>query len=214
MRAPQHTGAWNWDLEEHFAPGLGSALTTAARMVEVLREHGLMHRAEGLRWGWFTKGIGGLGITTEFSLLNRTLDDKDLPRRILGCRPEEFPEAEILGIFVLGRGTYIDASGREHSEDGLVGLIMHPAEDGLSAVLEVYHDVWADYDFFGRPHPQVYGHNAPRLSAALRDLDALLGVPADPGESTYFGVTEGYGLARTEPDELIDGLGLDRSDKL
>jgi hypothetical protein len=33
------------------------------------------------------------------------------------------------------------------------------------------------------------------LSAALRDLEELLGAPAVPGDATYFGKAEGYGLA-------------------
>lgn len=214
LRAPERVGAWRWDLEDRAEPGLVSALRTAARMSDVLRKHGLMHAAERLRWGWFAEGVGGLGITTELSLFNSSLDDEDLPRRVLGCRPEAFPTAEILGIFVLGRGSYLDAAGRERSEDGLVELIVHPVDDGLSATLGVYHDIWDDYDFSGRPHPEVHERNAPRFAAALRDIDELLGVPADAEDSTYFGMAEGRGLERTDPDDLVDGLALDRSDRL
>jgi hypothetical protein len=55
----------------------------------------------------------------------------------------------------------------------------------------------------------VYEHNAPRLAAALRRLDDVLGVAAEPGEPTYFGVAEGYGI---KAPDIIDGLGPDLTD--
>lgn len=102
------------------------------------------------------------------------------------------------GILVLGSGAWIDASGTGHNEYRLVELIVAPDEIGPLAELSVYHDVWARCDFRGEPHPAVHAHNAPRLASALRALDQLLGVAAEPGEPTYYGQAEGYGLrART-----------------
>ncbi|WP_234320889.1 hypothetical protein [Streptomyces katrae] len=84
--------------------------------------------------------------------------------------------------------------------------MVSPDEIGPWAELSVYHDVWGPCDFRGQPHPTVRARNAPRLAAALRELDALLGVGAEPGEPTHFGQAEGHGL---KAPDLIDGRGPD-----
>ncbi|MEU8462797.1 hypothetical protein [Streptomyces sp. NPDC029003] len=73
-------------------------------------------------------------------------------------------------------------------------MLVSPDSIGPSAALSVYHDVWGTCDFRGTPHPAVYARNAPRLAAALRELDTLLGVEAKPGEPTYFGMSKAYGV--------------------
>ncbi|WP_327679265.1 hypothetical protein [Kitasatospora sp. NBC_00458] len=113
-------------------------------------------------------------------------------------------------ILVLGNGVWLDADGNRRNEYRLVELMVSPDEIGSPyAELSVHHDVWGRCDFRGRPHPAVHANNAPRLAAALRELDDLLGVEAEPGERTYFGKAEGHGL---EDPDLIDGLGPDLTD--
>ncbi|MFH9014095.1 hypothetical protein ACH4C6_22275 [Streptomyces sp. NPDC017943] len=90
-------------------------------------------------------------------------------------------------------------------------VLVSPEHLGLSAEISVFHDVWGPFDFRGDPHPAVYQQNAPRLAAALRDLEALLGVPPEPGESTGFGKAVGYGV--DEPI-VLDGRGPDLTDRL
>ncbi|MET9417746.1 hypothetical protein ABZY03_26870 [Streptomyces klenkii] len=197
-----------WDLEEFAPPGLESALATAARMVEVLRGQELLEPGS-LKWSWFVFGVGGIGVNTELSLLGRALDDEDLSGHILRCRPEGFPDAEVGDIFVSGTGVWLDARGQRHKEHGLVELSVSPDAIGLSAEVAVYHDIWGDFDFSGRPHPEVKERNAPRLAAALQALDSMLAVPAEPGEQTYFGRAEGHGL---QVPDVIDGLGPDLTD--
>ncbi|MFK8848147.1 hypothetical protein [Streptomyces sp. Ac-502] len=57
----------------------------------------------------------------------------------------------------------------------------------------------------------MHAHNAPRLAAALRGLESLLGIEAEPGEPTYFGTSEKYGI---KGPDIIDGLGPDLTDLL
>ncbi|MFJ4813837.1 hypothetical protein [Streptomyces longwoodensis] len=75
----------------------------------------------------------------------------------------------------------------------------------------MFHDIWGPFDFRGSPHPEVHRYNAPRLAAALGELDALLGVPAEPGGAMYFGAAVGRGVM--EPD-VVDGRGPDLTDRL
>ncbi|MEV4433432.1 hypothetical protein [Streptomyces sp. NPDC049585] len=210
IRAPRECGSWWWEFDDVAIPGLEATLATAARMVEVLENHGLL-KAQKLEYGWYVEGVGGIGLTTTLPL-TVPLGDPALAERIRQSRPVGFPEAQVADIRVLGVGTWIDAQGRERREQGLVDLEMTPDPDSIAAELTVHHDIWKLFDFSGRPHPELQQRNAPRLAAALQELDAVLGEAATPGEATYFGVAEGYGIAT--PDLSSDGLGPDLTDKL
>lgn len=78
--------------------------------------------------------------------------------------------------------------------------------------LSVHHDIWAENDFFGRPHPEVHRNNAPRLAQALRDLEATLEEETEAGEPTYFGTAFNYGVEAPRGG-AADG-GLDVTDRL
>ncbi|GGO89368.1 hypothetical protein GCM10012280_32340 [Wenjunlia tyrosinilytica] len=210
MRAPRECGSWSWDLDGIASPGLASALAVAARMAEVLAKHSLLVPST-IEYGWYIPGGGGIGITTTLCLSTQ-LGDPELVDGVLQSRPVGFQTAEVDDIRVLGSGLWVDADGQQHRESGLLELEVSPVPIGLTAEVAVFHDIWTWYDFSGRPHPEVQRRNAPRLAAALRALDSLLGTKAEPGEPTYFGAAEGYGVQAAEPS--ADGSGPDLTDRL
>jgi hypothetical protein len=210
MRTPRECGSWFWDLDEFAPPGLESALTTAARMAEVLGKHDLL-TSHQLEYRWYVLDSGGINITTSLAL-TVPLSDAGLPERVRGSRPVGFPDAEVDDLHVVGPGQWIDGAGAAHAEPRLLELSVSPAPVGLSAEIAVHHDVWGYFDFTGRPHPDVHQRNAPRLAAALQDLNALLGVAGEPGEPTYFGFATDLGIGT--PDALDDGSGPNVMDKL
>jgi len=59
--------------------------------------------------------------------------------------------------------------------------------DYVSVDLVTFSDCWMPFDLKGHPQPAVYEANAPRLSAALRDLSEILDTETDPDDPTYFG---------------------------
>ena len=124
-------------------------------------------------------------------------------------RPAGFAEAEAGDILVSGSGIWLDADGKPRHEHRLVALTVSPESLGLSAEVAVFHDIWGQFDYRGLPHPEIHQRNAPRLAAALQALDALLGVAAEPGEPTYFGTADGYGI---KVPDVIGGRGPDLTD--
>ncbi|MFF3157911.1 hypothetical protein [Streptomyces sp. NPDC057910] len=211
LRAPKECGAWYWDLYDFAAPGLESALSVAARMCDVLARRELLAPSE-LKYNWYVLNAGTTGITSTLELALNPLGDPNLPERVRGSRPATHPSADIATIKVLGTGTWIDAHGQPRTEHGLVDLSLSTAPTGLSAELSVHHDIWGWFDFSGRPHPEVFRNNAPRLAAALDELTTVLGMPPEIGDPTYFGRATADGLATPDADD--DGMGPDLTSRL
>jgi hypothetical protein len=209
MRAPRECASWFWDLEDYAPPGLRSALSTSARMSAVLKKHELLS-PEALEWFWVVPEMGGAVARTRMRLL-KPLDDEWTARKVEELRPVGFPAAEFSGFLVAGAGMWLDEYGAQRREDRLVELTVSAEPLGLSADVSVHHDIWGPFDFRGMPHPEIHRQNAPRLAAALKELDDLLGVSAEPGEPTYFGRADGYEVA---DQEVIDGRGPDLTDQL
>ncbi|MFI7358098.1 hypothetical protein ACIBTP_29780 [Streptomyces avidinii] len=201
MRAPRESGSWTWILDDMPGPVLEFALTTAARMSAVLAKHELLE-LHSLEWAWSHADRGGLGGDSRLSVSASSLAGPAFPDRLRACHPQ----AQIGSITLLGTGSWFDAGGERHKEYRLMEVLLVPDETEIWVELSVHHDVWGQCDFRGRPQPLIHAHNAPRLAAALREIDQVLGVAAEPGEVTFYGRAEGYGLAA--PD-IIDGLGPD-----
>ncbi|WSQ09217.1 hypothetical protein OG604_16365 [Streptomyces sp. NBC_01231] len=144
-------------------------------------------------------------------LAKHMINSEDGRTPLEALRPVGFPEAEFSGFLIAGPGMWLDEHGSQHLESRLVELTVSSEPVGLSADVSVHHDIWGPFDFHGAPHPEVHRQNAPRLAAALIELEELLGVAAEPGESTYFGRAVGFGVM--EP-EAVDGRGPDLTDQL
>ncbi|WP_432141880.1 hypothetical protein [Streptomyces sp. bgisy084] len=171
-----------------------------------------------MEWLWFVYGVGGIGIGIGIGIgttlpVMGPLDPADLTQRIERSQPSGHPDAQVGNLTVSGRGTWFDAQGEERHEQDLVVLSVDPDEHQLTADVAVFHDIWDHFDFRGFPHLEIYKRNAPRIAAALGELDALLGTTAVAvaGDATYFGRAEGHGI---EMPDVIDGRGPDLTDRL
>jgi hypothetical protein len=129
MRAPEEAASWEWELDAFAPPGLDSALATAVRMSEVLREHGLL-RPDSLRWRWFVKGRGSVA-TTELAMPESPTEE-ELSRGIAESRPVAHPNAEVGALRMSGTGSWFDAEGAERRERDLVVLTVYLAGDARS----------------------------------------------------------------------------------
>jgi hypothetical protein len=89
--------------------------------------------------------------------------------------------AECSGMVVTGAD-----AGKEERQDGLFRLGASSFADFVTVDLVTHTDVWLPYDLKGRPQPEVYEANGPRLSAVLRDLAEALESETDPDDPTYF----------------------------
>jgi hypothetical protein len=170
------SGVWHWQLDDPDC-SLPHALDVAARMTAVLERHDLL-RPTTIGWMWYPEGahspthstrpVTGAADVTDLMLL--ASDPATLARVHSGAPP--------VSVSVDGPGSWFAADGTAVS-DRLVELTLYTAVS-MASGLAVYHDMWMPADFAGRPHPQVHARNAPRLTAALRELNQLLKVDAEP----------------------------------
>ncbi|QQC89027.1 hypothetical protein [Streptomyces alfalfae] len=208
-RAKKECGSWFWDLDETAPSGLDSALSVAARMVEVLDQFELLS-PRGLECMWLALGKGFTGVMS--TVFIQSLVDPEIPHKLHGSRPAALPEAKFRDFKVIGSGVWYDAEGRPHREPRLVDVSVTTSSYGPTATVSAHHDIWSWFDFSGRPHPEVQSRNAPRLADALLGINSALGVEAETGEPTYFGHAVEFGISTPDADE--HGLGPDLTDKL
>ncbi|MFC9943138.1 hypothetical protein [Streptomyces pratensis] len=82
-------------------------------------------------------------------------------------------------------GAVIDG-GRDTYEEQLFRVGATASLRYVGADLVTPSDAWMPYALKGRAQPAAYSMNAPRLSAALRDLDVVLDSETDPDDPTSF----------------------------
>ena len=116
--------------------------------------------------------------------------------------------------------------GLEPEEDRLSKLLQDPEHlygrdwgplimnfsDSVDIELTIHHDIWFPHAFDGYPHPEVYGLNASRLTAALQQIESGLGQETEPGDGTFFGQPTQHGIFSPQRDLTNDPDLLDVTD--
>ncbi|WP_083932613.1 hypothetical protein [Nocardiopsis halophila] len=214
LRAPEPAGSWEWFFDTgKVEAGFADSLSVLEVVARVLHRHGLLTvDAVEICWeyprgrrrprDWRTVPVCG------------AVDSPECAESLLATRPQDVSDAEMLLLRVHGNGTWIDAQGNAHTEADLVIAETMLLDEDVAVDVSVHHDVWAPHAFNGAPHPEVHAANAPRLAAALKEIESTLQTPINPGEVTYFGAVEGYGIFEPEPGDLDNGWDIDRTDRI
>jgi predicted DNA-binding transcriptional regulator len=201
-----------WYLEAPKELGIGDSILVLGRVAGVLEKHGLL-KSDVIEVCWSEYGKGKIGIWTRVAP-GVPFTDPRYTILVQQSRPSGFPGAHAAHIDTVSTGTWIDASGSRHQERQLVNLTVSPEPGEIQVEVSVHHDIWSWYDFSGNPHPEIYDQNAPRLAAALEEIEKTLQTETENGEGTYFGVSEGFWIKRPDPEDLVDGLAMDSTDRL
>lgn len=207
LRAPRDCAAWVWWPDPDLR-GLADQYALAARITAITDRLDLM-RPNLVTSEWVLDGriVPQAGSSIEG---DGALDSPEFAAALASSRPKALPEAAVPGkAEITGPGRWIDAAGGTRAENGLLRLTVDLVGPMSSVGLEVFHDIWMPYDFTGKPHPEVYRYNAPRLARALADISALMGSEAEPDEPTYFGAAVADGVENSTDD---DGEPLDVTD--
>ncbi|MEU1899314.1 hypothetical protein ABZ512_13105 [Nocardiopsis dassonvillei] len=212
LRAPSEVGSWLWYIEAPEKPDISDSLTVVAKLAGVLGKHELL-KSDIMEVCWSQYGKGKIGIWTRISP-GVAFADSRYADFVQQSRPSGFPDAYAAHIETVSTGIWIDADGRRHRERQLVSLVVSPEPGEIQVEISVHHDIWSWYDFAGHPHPEIYDQNAPRLAAALENVEKVLQVETENGEGTYFGVSEGFWIKRPDAEDLVDGLAMDSTDRL
>ncbi|MDA0564719.1 hypothetical protein LG943_10320 [Streptomonospora sp. S1-112] len=208
--SPEPVSAWRWTPAEPSRDLVG-AIALSRELIDCFGPSGLIGRYEPVV-GW--RAEDGATVPWETLVMRpRATPAEAFAERILGSRPAVTPDLRPARLSFLGEGSVLlpegKGSGRTH--DGLIEVRALLHEEHLQFEVRVYHDIWAERDFFGTPQPEVHELNAPRLAAGLEAVEQVLGFPGTPGGPTFFGTPYNYGVSAHVAD---DGAGIDVSDRL
>ena len=94
-------------------------------------------------------------------------------------------EIGAVDVSVTCTGPVATGQGEERVEN-LFLLGASAFADFVSVDLTTFTDIWLPFDLRGRPQPEVYAANGPRLAAVLHELAEVLDSETDPDDPTYF----------------------------
>jgi hypothetical protein len=212
LSSPETYASWNWEIEEESDDNLDHAARAAVSIAGILKKHELLNFTQ-MKISWHRWGSGPVGVRSLISVHEGPdVSAEDLTRMVAASQPVGYTDTYAGRLELIGPGVWINAAGEKKREQELVGVSLSVDESGIYVILWVIHDIWSWYDFSGRPHPEVYHNNAPRLTAALKEIEAALGVETEEGEETYFAVPEKYGIAT--PTTAAEGAGFDATGRL
>ncbi|MDE3721855.1 MULTISPECIES: hypothetical protein [Nocardiopsis] len=190
-----HIASWSWEVNSDDDDlTLADACDRLATAAHVLTDEGLCV-PRTMKVSWLRAGEGYSGFASLMDIdPAAALTAPDMARDVPIGRPAGLPDAEPQSITLSGPGAWIDAQGREEREHDLVDATVYLAPWFLDITVGVRHSIWRRTDFSGRPHPQVYRRNAPRLARALEGIEKALDLETAPGEPTSYGVPDKYGI--------------------
>ncbi|MDA0563781.1 hypothetical protein LG943_05485 [Streptomonospora sp. S1-112] len=192
-RSLKRTATWTWVVEhDEGADGFAAGAPVVVNVARALGETGVF-TVEDVETQWFQDGVGYLGIRTRLSGA-AGLTPEDLVRRVWHTRPAAHEHAQPTILELRGTGYWIAADGTRRGEPDLFGVSFNVVDEDTMVELGVHHDIWAENDFAGRPHPEVHRRNAPRLEAVLLAVERALGVETEPDGATFLGTSFNYGV--------------------
>ncbi|MCK9871337.1 hypothetical protein MRI28_17120 [Nocardiopsis dassonvillei] len=207
LRAPEPVGHWTWDVDIDDEHPLERAVALIPPLARALGSHRLLDLTR-VQVTWHVSGKGNTRFSSLISVYKEDVGDPGrLVRLIEDARPSALPDAAPGRIDLVGSGTWVDADGRERTEQDLALVTLQVNKFWLHLTVEVQHDIWSWFDFSGTPHPDVHQKNAPRLADALREIERVMGVETEPGDPTFFGTSEKYGI--TTPTTKDEGAYFD-----
>ncbi|MDA2809704.1 hypothetical protein O4J56_03530 [Nocardiopsis sp. RSe5-2] len=180
-------------------------------VAQVLEKRELMDLTE-MKLTWSREGVGSIGIQSVVWIHGASTPSNEVVDKVYDSRPAGHQDSVVGRIEILGPGSWADHDGEIYREPQLIWCHCSPTDFGVFGSLQIRHDIWGWYDFFGEPHPDVYHRNAPRLASAIKGVEEVLDVELEEGEGTFFATPEKYGVAYYEPN--ANGKGFDVTARL
>ncbi len=167
----------------------------------VLEEHDLLRPSKVIFAGWFRPNIDinaivrveepdvTVAIPKEIdsrglvAYCEKTLDKLDQKRSFL------YP----INLYILGVGVVLDADGQEREQPDVTWLWGKTMDAHIVNVC-TQSDAWLPYTLLAQPQPEVWKLNAPRLEAALQEIQNRLGILPYINSHTDHAVMDGFRL--------------------
>jgi hypothetical protein len=209
FRAPIEVGSWSWDIDFQGWPKVDDLLSCLGETVPVLEEEELLRVSDvSVRW----RGKGGEGVKINYPV-GSVVNESGALEPVHVELPSGISDPVVSTIDLIGPGVWFHEDGGRHETNQLVVVFVTSAPGAIGFVLQVHHDIWSSYAFDGTPHSTIREKNAPRLARAIEGIEEVFRIEAEPGEPTYFGTSDRYGVRDPRPEEIFDGRGPDKTEQ-
>ncbi|MEU3513594.1 hypothetical protein ABZ733_38335 [Streptomyces longwoodensis] len=199
MEATTTVARWTWgrDLEDasDVERGVGACLRELLTACEVLRRHRLIVGIPRMSVFVHEAGKKNSYLFRGEIQISATASPAETAREAALRVHDAMRPVEIGSVYahIDGPGDVVLGDAYK-SEPGLFRLGSSALPGYVGVDLETRTDFWLPYDLKARPQPEVYAANAPRLSAALRDLSQALDSDTDPDDPTNFAKPDETGV--------------------
>jgi hypothetical protein len=193
---------WERDASAADRQILDELLELCQKAAEVLEAQELLFPTTVHVSGWLRALGGKTGYAKGEPDAILTFQPGEVPARELAARCDALmrrAEAERGGfryprsLLVRGEGTILDAAGAKVRLPDVMWIECGTLDHHIITV-GTQCDAWLPATLRAEPQPEVWRHNAPRLEAALRAIEARLGIEMRWDRVTRYAVNEGYHL--------------------
>ncbi|MET8177059.1 hypothetical protein [Streptomyces clavifer] len=195
MIATTPVGRWTWGRETQLEDKIAACLHELQTAYTVLTRKELIYGKSKL-----SLSIHEAGKSNSYLFRgDLDLDAASFPPSLAQLLADQVEAAlrpgEIGSVYANAKsaGSVVRSDNHAH-EEGSFLLGTSAVLDYVSTDLATFSDAWMPYDLKGRAQPTVHSANAPRLSAALRDLSEALHSETDPDDPTHFGKPTEFGV--------------------
>ncbi|WP_030374825.1 hypothetical protein [Streptomyces rimosus] len=186
MIASTPVARWTWGRDEQAEDKIAACLNELVTAYAALLRHRLVSDASKVSVSVHEAGKPNTFLFRGELELNATRPDPT--QQLTAAVKAALLPGKIGAVYADTNGAGIIIDGDEQLRvDRLFQVGASMLLDYVSVDLVTFSDAWMPYDLKGRSQPATYASNAPRLSAALRDLSEVLDSDTDPDDPTYFG---------------------------
>ncbi|MEV6963445.1 hypothetical protein AB0M97_30705 [Streptomyces sp. NPDC051207] len=187
MRATSTVARWTWGREHEGGSGLQICLHELFTAYAVLSEHRLMVGAPRVSVSVHEAGKKNTYLFRDTFEWEEGPSSADVAKNLADAITATMRAGEMGSVYAKAWSAgQIVVGGEAREEPDLFRLGAAALVGYISVDLVTTSDVWLPYDLKGRPQPDMYALNGPRLSAALHDLSEALDAETDPDDPTWF----------------------------
>ncbi len=177
-------------------------LEMSQSVAEILEKHKLLFPNKVILSGWlYYDSSVGKSTRQDHPDVTIYIPNEIGSRGIVTCTEERLEQLEKqrpflypIDVDILGVGILLDEQRHECKQPDVTWLSARTLDAHIVDVL-TQSDAWLPYTLSGKPQPEIYRYNAPRLESALQEIQERLGIIPSINDRSDYALIEGFYLS-------------------